>query len=139
MMPYRGAGAYALLEWARKQGWAVSSTVAVPGDAVVFNIGTGHLGVLVEPVGLRPKTVRTIDGNVSNRVDSRTRPLATVRGFVHFPEHAIPTPAKPPMFEVVTGADGRKVVYVSGANAVGRKLPELLRRYAHLTIRRRAG
>jgi hypothetical protein len=64
-MPYRGAGAYALLEWARKQGWAVPVTHAVPGDAVIVREGSGHCAMFLE---LRGGRVYTINGNVSDRV-----------------------------------------------------------------------
>jgi len=136
ILPYRGAGAYAYLDWARANGWAVPAGRAVPGDMVVFNIGAGHMAMLEKIAG---GEVHTVDGNVSNQVARRVRPLGKVRGFVHVPEkeHTLP-PAKPPVFEVVTSASGHKVVYVSGARAVGRKLAEILRRHPEgVTIRRK--
>lgn len=139
ILPYLGAGAYAFLDWARAHGWTCKITDAVPGDGVVFNVGSGHMAMLARRVSPGDRTIHTVDGNVSNRVDVRERDLRLVRGIVHIPEKAAPRPPeKPPVFEVVTSASGQKVVYVSGARAVGRKLGEILKKYpAGVTIRRR--
>lgn len=124
-LPYLGAGAYAWLDWARGAGWSVQSKDAIPGDYVVWNIGAGHMSMLREPI--KGGVVKTVDGNVSDRVDIRERPLSLARGFVHLPELAAkPPPARVPVFEVVTAEDGHKVIYVSGARAVGRKLQRIL-------------
>lgn len=132
-MPYKGAGAYALLDWAKKQGW--TTRTPVPGDAVVFGIGAGHVGVYDHA---DQQLVHTIDGNWTDRVVAVAHPAPKVRGYVHIPEAAEPRPVKPPRFEVVSSASGHeKILYVSGARAVARKLPELLNRYGGLTIRRR--
>lgn len=139
-LPYRGAGAYAWLDWARINHWAINLERAIPGDAVVFNIGSGHIAILARPYAETRPNVETIDGNVSDMVAPRTRSASVVRGCIHVPEDAVkdPPPAKPPMFEVVTSASGHaKVVYVSGAKAVGRKLPAILNRWGGVTIRRR--
>lgn len=136
-LPYLGAGAYKFLDWARSVGWAVPAGAAVPGDFVVFNIGAGHLAVLQKKV--KDGRVKTVDGNVDNAVELRDRPLSQVRGFVHLPEKPVKvkTP-RPPVFEVVTAADGQKTIYVSGARAIGRNLARFLRRHpAGVTIRRR--
>jgi hypothetical protein len=134
-LPYRGAGAYAWLDWARKAGWVVDAQHAIPGDFVVFNIGAGHMAILREPV--TRGEVLTVDGNVSDAVGLRSRTLSTVRGFVHIPEQPVAVEARPPMFEVITSETGYKVIYVSGANAVAKRLPGFLRRHPVLTIRRR--
>lgn len=136
-LPYLGAGAYAWLDWAKRAGWVVPASGAVPGDFVVFNVGAGHMGMLREKVS--GGRVKTVDGNVSNAVELRDRPLSSVRGFVHLPEKpgVASKPEKPPMFEVVTSESGHKVIYVSGARAVGRKLEQILRRHPSVTIRRR--
>ncbi len=132
-IPYRGAGAYALLDWARQHGWATMQPVA--GDAVVFGIGAGHVGVFDHHDG---DLVHTIDGNWTDRVVAVAHPTANVRGYVHIPEAGVTPPVKNPIFEVVTSASGHtKIVYVSGARAIRRKLPELLNRYGGITIRRR--
>jgi len=136
VLPYRGAGAWAYLDWARKAGWAVhDADRAIPGDLVVFNIGAGHMAILRESV--RHGEVPTVDGNVDDAVGLRTRSLNTVRGFVHITEQPVAVEAKPPMFEVIGSASGHKVIYVSGANAVAKRLPGFLRRHPVLTIRRR--
>lgn len=135
-IPYRGAGAYDYLNWAVRNRWAVPSSQAVPGDAVVWNLGAGHMSMLAQPV--TGTTVHTIDGNVSDRVDRRTRPLSQVRGFIHIPEKpAVVTMPKPPVFEVVTSESGSKVIYVSGARAVGRKLSQILERHPNGVVIRR--
>ena len=59
ILPYRGAGAYAYLDWARANGWAVPAGRAVPGDMVVFNIGAGHMAML-ETVSYTHLTLPTI-------------------------------------------------------------------------------
>ena len=137
-LPYLGAGAYAYLDWAKKAGWAVPAAGAIPGDFVVFNVGAGHMAMLREKV--KGGTVRTVDGNVSDQVALRERPLSTVRGFVHLPEQpAIVKSVRPPVFEVVTSESGHKVIYVSGSRAISRRLARILGRYPSITIRRRHG
>lgn len=139
-LPYRGAGAYLFLDWAKTAGWAVPLEHAIPGDGVVFNVGTGHMAILAEPYAATAPLVRTVDGNVSDRVDTRSRHGSLVRGCVRVPEDPARDPAPPrkPVYEVVTSASGHsKVVYVSGQRAVTRKLGELLNRYGGVTIRTR--
>jgi hypothetical protein len=41
------------------------------------------------------------------------------------------------VFEVVGSESGHRIIYVSGATAVGRRIPQILRRHANITIRRR--
>ena len=126
VLSWRGAGAYAALDWAKSVGWAVPLSGAVPGDAVVWNIGAGHLSILAEP--WRPGgMVKTIDGNSSDQVISRVRNPALVRGCVHLPEKATKVTARPPMFEVVSSESGHRIIYVSGARAVGRNIARILR------------
>lgn len=143
-LPYRGAGAYAWLDWARKVGWALTSAQyqqAIPGDFVVWNIGEGHMSMLRSSVG-SDHIVHTVDGNVSDSVAIRDRPLSLVRGFVHLPEQPVtpPPPARPPVFEVATGESGSKVIYVSGARAIGRNLGRFLGHHPEgLRISRKTG
>lgn len=136
-LPYRGAGAYAWLDWARGAGWALPShnpRLWQPGDLVVFALGAGHMGLLRRPVS--DGIVSTVDGNVADAVRLRDRSLTLVRGVIRV--RVEPTrPVKPPMWEVVTSESGHKVIYVSGARAIGRRLPQFLRKYPVLTIRRR--
>lgn len=136
-LPYRGAGAWAWYDWAKKSGWACTPAQAVPGDFVVWNFGSGHMSMLRAPV--TGQTVATVDGNVSDSVALRERPLSLVRGFIHIPEKATTTPpAKPPVFEVVGAENGHKKIYVSGARAVGRKIPQILANHPlGVTIHRR--
>lgn len=136
-LPYQGAGAYAYLDWARKAGWTCRLEQATPGDAVVFNIGAGHMGML-ESYNRSMRTITTIDGNVSDRVGRKVRSIDVVRGVVHVPEKPkVLPPAKPPMFEVVTSESGHKVIYTSTAGRIGKRLPKFLAKHAKLTIRRR--
>lgn len=137
VLPYQGAGAYAFLDWARRNGWSKPLSRAIPGDFVVFNIGAGHMAMLVE-YDARAGTVETIDGNSSDRVRRVLRSASLVRGAVTLPEkpHKIPA-AKPPLFEVVTSESGHKVITVSTASGLAKKLEKLLKKHPTLTIRRR--
>lgn len=140
-LPYLGAGAYSMLAWykANLPKWVVPLKDAKPGAAVILNIGAGHCATLAKPYTGGP-TVSTIDGNWGDQVARVEHPTNLVRGVVDPPEKqlgVIPT-AKPPVFEVVTSASGHaKLVYASGAKAVGKKLPQLLNRFGGLTIKRR--
>lgn len=135
-LPYQGAGAYLYLDWAKKEGWTCTLAQAVPGDFVVFNIGSGHMAMLASPV--KGAVVHTIDGNSSDRVKENFRSTALVRGIVHLPEGPIYLPPpKPPLFEVVTSESGHKVIYVSTASKIGKKLPKILTKYGRVTIRRK--
>lgn len=137
-MPWLGAGAYAFLEWAKSVGWAVRWDQAVPGDGVVLNIGAGHMAMLSGAI--HHGKVPTISGNYGDKVAAHTFDISQVRGFIHIPaDKTVPLPpVKPPMFEVVTSASGkRKVVYVSGATAISKRLGKLLNHYGGITIRRK--
>ena len=140
-LSYRGAGAYKWYDEGaqhvgrkiRRDQWAQ----VIPGDGVVFRVGSGHIGI-VEKV--TADAVQSIDGNVSNEVDRRTRPLSSVYGFVGLAEKPSPTakPPKAPAWEVVTSASGHKVIYFSGLKAIQKRLPRFLKRFpTGLTIRRR--
>lgn len=135
VLPYQGAGAYAYLDWAKGAGWTCTLGQAVPGDFIVWNLGSGHMSMLAsKPEG---GNVHTIDGNSSDRVKENWRSASLVRGVVHLPEqHAVPK-AKPPLFEVASSESGHRVLYVSTASRVGAKLPKILARHARVTIRRR--
>lgn len=135
-LPYQGAGAYAYLDWAKANGWTCTLGQAIPGDFVVWNLGSGHMSMLASPVA--GGMVHTIDGNSSDRVKENMRFASLVRGVVHLPEteHRL-GPVKPPLFEVVSSESGHKVIYVSTANRVGKKLPQILARHARVTVRRR--
>ncbi len=139
-LPYRGAGAYATLAWHQKNlpGWVVPLERAKPGAAVIWNIGAGHLSMLEKPYSQTKPMVHTVDGNVSDQVKRCVRHHSLVRGVVDPPEKVVLVkPAKPPLFEVVTSESGHKVLYVSTAAAVGKKLAGILKRNPNVTIRRR--
>jgi hypothetical protein len=135
-LPYRGASAFGFHDWAVKAGWTTPAARAVPGDAVIVREGAGHCAMLTgKVVG---DLVPTINGNWGDRVAEHTFRLDEVLGFVHIPDRAAvkKTPqVKPKVFEVAASASGhRKLVYASGAKAIGRKLPGLLNRYGGVTI-----
>jgi hypothetical protein len=141
-LPYRGAGAYAMLDWYRKHlpTWVVAASHARTGSAVIFNIGAGLCAILARPYPETDPWVHTVDGNVGDKVSINKRHITTVRGVIDPPEKMVGVvrPAKPPVFEVVTSASGHtKLVYASGPTAIGKKLPQILNRYGGVTIRRR--
>lgn len=136
--PWKGAGAWALLDWYQQNlpKCVVPLTKARPGSAVVFNIGTGHVGIL-EKAYTFGQAVHTIDGNWGDAVTRVAHPVNLVRGVVDPAEAGTPPPGKPKRWEVATSASGHtKVVYVSGEKAVSKKLGQLLNRFGGVTIRR---
>lgn len=139
-LPYKGAGAYVMLDWYRKNApaWVVPLSKAKPGAAVILNIGSGHLATLAEKY-VSGGSIKTIDGNWGDKVEATTHQVSEIRGVIDPPEKAPPMPpAKPPVWEVVTSASGhKKLVFASGAKGVGRKLPQLLNRFGGVTIQRR--
>jgi len=139
-LPFPSAGAWDLGNRARKAGWAVPKPRNLtPGDIVTFKAGAGHVALFIS-FDSRRQLIRTLDGNVDNSVAYSTRRLAEVRDLIHVPEKAAPVPpklTKPPVFEVVTSESGGKVIYVSGARAIGRNLARFLKVHPRLVIRRR--
>jgi hypothetical protein len=136
-LPYRGAGAYSFLDWHKQHqpSWVVPLSNAEPGAAVIFNIGSGHLAMLVSQNG---GTVTTIGGNESDSVKETSRSISLVRGVVDPHESKPPPPARPPVFDVITSESGhKKLVYSSGVNAVSRKIGQILNRWGGVTIKRR--
>lgn len=135
-LPWPSAGAHNIGDLAHAAGWTVPIGKLIPGDLVDWNIGSGHISIFLR---YKNGIVHTIDGNVSDQVDYRERSASLVRYAVHVPEKAVAVPVpRVPMFEVIGSESGhRKVVYVSGANAIERKLGQLLNRYGGLTIRPR--
>ena len=132
IIPWLSAGAWDLYDRARKAGWTVPIGTwglpggAEPGDICIWNVGDGHASLLVS-YDRASGMVTSIDGNVSNRVAYKTRSAVLLRGVIHIPEAHKVKPAKPPMYEVVTGVNG-KVIYVSGPKAIGRFLAIYLKR-----------
>jgi hypothetical protein len=135
-LPWRGAGAWAFLDWARKAGWAVPLERAVPGDAIVWRFGSGHCSMLDQPYAATRPLVVTVDGNVSDAVQRRRRPAAEVLGAIHV--HATQQqPARPPLFEVATSISGhRKLLLVGGRRKVARRLAGLVNRWGGVTVSR---
>ena len=75
---YRGtvtAGAWAWENLAPR----VVLELARPGDPVIFNIGTGHIGLYLSHNSM---DVKTVDGNTSDQVAVRDRPLADIRTII---------------------------------------------------------
>jgi hypothetical protein len=137
-LPYPTPGAYDLLRWARQAGWVVPASGAMPGDIVVFGIGAGHVGILEQ---VADGLVHTVDGNTSDMVARRVRPVSTVAGYVHVPEHPMPAPEPKPFWVIATSESGqRKLLFTRFATerTVLGLLPQLLDRYgkAGITIRR---
>ena len=139
-IPYKTASVYAMLNWARGAGWAVSARNLVPGDGVAFNIGSGHWGTFLRWEG---DMIVTIDGNTSDQVAIRKRPHHQVAGGVHVPEVAA-KPVKPlpePFWVITTSENGhKKMVFTKFATEkkVRGMLPKLLAKYGKngLTIKR---
>lgn len=131
-LPYLSPGAYDILNWAKRVGWYRPSLDCVPGDALVFQIGAGHLATLEEQDG--PDYVRTIDGNISNRVARARRSRASCLGGIHVPEGNPPDPRAPePYWVIATSADGHRMLLFSKfatEKTVRGLLPRLVAKYA---------
>ena len=135
-LPYPTAGAYDLLKWARKNGWATKKPV--PGDAVILNVGSGHCAMFERFDG---NLVHTIDGNSSDQVKANVWPRSAVRGYVHIKvegEEKV-KPPKPPLWEVVTSESGHSKVLFTARDRfeIAKKLPGFLGKANGVTIRRR--
>lgn len=140
LLPYKGAGAYSFLDWYKQHlpSWVVAQEKAKPGAAVIFNIGSGHLAMLVKQIKPGDKTVTTIGGNESDMMKETVRDRSLIRGIVDPVEAGkVPVAVKPPKrFEVVTSESGkRKVIYASGPTAISKKIGKILNKYGGVTIR----
>lgn len=140
-LPYRGAGAYAMLDWYRANApkWVVPLSLAEPGAAIILNIGAGHCATLAKKY-VSGGTVYCIDGNWGDQVARTEHPVSLIRGVIDPPEKQLGKipPVKRAKWEVVTSASGHsKVVFASGETGIGKKLPKLLNRFGGVTIRRR--
>lgn len=137
-LPYRGAGAYAFLDWHRQHlpSWVVPLAKAKPGAAIILNIGAGHLATLEHPY-LGGPWVQTIDGNWGDKLQRVQHPVGQVRGCVDPIEVGVVPPAKPPLWEIVTSASGHsKVVFVGRKGAVANRLVKVFNAHGGLTVRR---
>jgi hypothetical protein len=135
-MPWRGAGAYAFLDWAKMVGRVVPIEHAQPGDALIWNIGSGHCSMLEKYDAARAQ-ITDIGGNVDDSVARRVRPKSMLRGAIAIPPIGVP-PAKPRHFEVVTSESGHAVLVVSGRplKQLQKFLPKVLHNHLQVTIRR---
>ena len=137
-LPWKTAGAHNLGDLAHSAGWTTTVDKLIPGDLLDWQIGSGHASIFL---GYKNGVVRSVDGNVHDEVAYRERSASLVRYAIHVPEKpAVPPVVKVPVFEVVTSESGHsKVVYVSGEEAVRRKLGGLLARFGAngITIRRK--
>jgi hypothetical protein len=121
--PDGSAGAWDALDRARKRGWALALGEygkAIPGDEVIWNIGSGHASIL-KGLSVRGGAayVQSVDGNVSDSVADRERPLSLVRGFIHWPEAPVFAYAvKPPRVQVVGSASGTRKLVTRGGKVV---------------------
>lgn len=140
-LPYKTAGAYALLQWARSVGWYRYSTNCIPGDILIFNYGSGHAAMLESQAG---NNVVTIDGNWNNRVMRCTHSRFHCLGGVHIPEAAKlppPPPAPKPYWVIATDHKGKRVLLFSkfaSEKTVLSLLPKLFAKYGKqgVTIKR---
>jgi CHAP domain-containing protein len=137
-LPYPSAGAYDLLHWAQKTG--NSPKVPEPGDGVVFNIGSGHIGVLKAVKG---DSVVTIDGNWGDAVAEHTSHRSLVAGYVHNPLEAhareVAKRRLPPVVIATSVHGHRKVLFRARtkAGAIHWLEKHVLMRYGGITISRR--
>lgn len=112
-LPNLGAGAWALLDWAKSVGWAVNTPE--PGDVVILSEGSGHACLFERFEGT---DVVTIDGNWGDRVGEQRHPRSIVKGYIRNKHLAYPgtkvKARKPRLFQVTTSHSGhRKIVFVA--------------------------
>lgn len=138
--PYKSPGAYALGDYARKQGWAKTILYLIPGDGCVWNEGAGHISMF-ESYDRRTGLVHTIDGNWNDRVSRTTHHVSRLRVGIHIPEISVIPPPPPPYFVVATSVNGhRKVLfsqYATQKKVMG-VLPRMLAKWGvnGITIKR---
>lgn len=142
VFPDRSAGAWDLVDRAVRNGWGVTVTAATarPGDLVAFRAGSGHVALFAR-YDARAGTVHTVDGNVSDMVARRERPVGQVYRIVAVRgDRGVPTPPSPrPMWEIVRGeGDRARVVFTSRSldATIGRAARLLSRGANGLRIRR---
>lgn len=113
-------GAWDALNRARKRGEALAPEQwrkVVPGDEVIWNIGSGHSS-LVEKVTLLPSgdvVVTSIDGNSGDAVRRCQRGLNQVRGFIAWPENPGDKADRRPLVSVVGSESGTRKLAVGKA------------------------
>lgn len=113
-LPNLGAGAWALLDWAKSVGWDVPQSKVQAGDVVILATGAGHACLFIRFEG---NSVRTIDGNWQDKVGEQLHPTADVKGYFRNKHLDHPTPVKvkrPKVFQIVTSHSGhKKVVFMA--------------------------
>ncbi len=129
-LPNGGAGAWALLDWAKSVGWAVNDPR--PGDICILSEGSGHACLFERFEGT---DVVTVDGNWGDRVGEQRHSKAIVKGYVrnkHLEHPGAKVKARRPrLFQVATSHSGhRKVVFVA------KKRRRVARWIAHHTLGR---
>jgi len=107
------AGAWDLLARATKRNWSRPRNYKLvqPGDVVVFNIGSGHTGIVTK---VTSKQVFSVDGNASDQVKECARSLDSVRGFICWPENLPARQQSTRFAQVVGGESGRRKLVVAG-------------------------
>lgn len=117
VLPDRSAGAWDLVDRAVRNGWAVTvpPSGVRPGDIVAWRTGSGHVS-LAERYDPATGLLHTVDGNVSNMVARRARPVSQVYRAVRVKADpgVPPRPSRRPVWEVVRGENDRaRVVFTS--------------------------
>lgn len=138
--PYKSPGAYALGDYARKQGWVKSITSLIPGDGCVWNEGSGHISMF-ESYDAKNGLVHTIDGNWNNGVYRAIHKLRNLRVGIHVPETGVAPPPPKPYFVIATSVNGkRKLLFSKFATdkTVAGMLPKMLVKWGvnGITIKR---
>ena len=114
----RSAGAWDALERARKRDEVLDRGDwgrAIPGDEVIWNVGSGHSSLLerVDTSVTAGVMIHTIDGNSGDQVKRCTRPLSQVRGFIAWPDApGLGGQSRKPRVQVVGGESGRRKLVV---------------------------
>lgn len=138
-LPYKTASAYGMLNWAKSVGWAKPSHDLIPGDLVVFNVGSGHIGVFERWDG---SICHTVDGNHFNMVARGYRNHSLVAGGIHIPETVHRPVHVPKPYWVIAGNENGKRVLLFSKFATEKQilgmLPRLFAKYGRhgITIQR---
>lgn len=129
-LPYKTASAYGMLNWARGAGWVIPSKQLTPGDMVVFNVGSGHIGIFERWGG---EVCHSIDGNHLNMVARASRHHSLVAGGIHVPERVHVDVHVPEPYWVIAGSENghRKLLFSKFATEkqILGLLPRLIQKY----------
>lgn len=112
-LPYKTAGAFDLDNWARKHNWDEKVVNLIPGDGICLGAPVAKAGHYCMYLDHTKTMVETVNGNVSDKVDVRKWPRASIRGCMHIPEVINVPVQKPPLYVVVTSVNGHKKVIVT--------------------------